>query len=169
MRYQTIQDLPEAHRGEALRQMDDDGRLYAVPVRVLTAAPTPTPERKRSEHDEQVAVFQWAKLNEGRWPALRWMFAIPNGGQRATITAMRLKAEGVKAGVPDIFLPASVVGWGDIAYSGLWIELKAGSNKPTDTQREWMEGLRGQGYATAVCWGADEAIQVITNYLRGEL
>lgn len=153
-----------------MRQMEDDGRLYTVPVRVPTVDRVQVePERKSSEHEEQAALFQWAKLNEGRWPALRFMFAIPNGGKRATVTAMRLKAEGVKAGVPDIFLPAPVVGWGDIAYAGLWIELKAGSNKPTDTQREWLAGLRECGYAAAVCWGADEAIRTIESYLRGEL
>lgn len=139
---------------EALRQMGQAER----PATLRTEQP-----EKRTEHGEQAALFQWAAMHEGRWPELRWMFAIPNGGKRATITAVRLRAEGVKAGVPDVFLPVPMAGW-----CGLWIEMKVGSNKPTAKQREWLAGLALQGYKTAVCWGAVEAIETIENYLRGE-
>lgn len=164
MRYSTIADLPEAHRDEAMRQMDAQKDQAKTEARRQLDAPKLEPERKTSEHDEQVALFQWARMNEGRWPELRWMFAVPNGGQRAMLTAIKLKAEGVKAGVPDIFLPCPVGG-----YAGLWIEMKAGSNKPTAEQRQWLDALREMGYCTAVCWGADEAIRTVESYLRREL
>ena len=54
-----------------------------------------------SEHDEQVLIFKWARLSEGRWPELALLFAIPNGGHRHKAVAAKLKAEGVRAGVPD--------------------------------------------------------------------
>ena len=101
-------------------------------------------------------------MHAGRWPCLAYLFAIPNGGKRATVTAMRLKAEGVKAGVPDIFLPWPVGGW-----CGLWIEMKYGSNKTTEQQRDWLAWLGINGYKTEVCWGAGEAIRVIEDYLQG--
>ena len=41
---------------------------------------------------------------EGRHPQLALIFAIPNGGKRHIGTARKLKAEGVRSGVPDIFL-----------------------------------------------------------------
>lgn len=50
-----------------------------------------------SEHDQQVAVVEWYDLNGIP------VFAIPNGGIRHKRTAAMLKAEGVKAGVPDLF------------------------------------------------------------------
>jgi len=115
-----------------------------------------------SEHNEQVTLFQWASLNVGRWPCLSRMFAIPNGGHRHPAVAGRLKAEGVKAGVPDIFLPWPVSGW-----CGLWIEMKYGRNKPTKKQRDWLAWLGINGYKTATCWGAEEAIRVIEEYLGG--
>ena len=121
------------------------------------------PVQPSSEHDEQVAVFQWADMNVGRWPCLAYMFAIPNGGMRATRTAVRLKAEGVKAGVPDIFLPWPVGSW-----CGLWVEMKHGSNSTTAQQRNWLSWLKLSGYHSAVCWGAEDAIRVIEGYLRGE-
>ena len=55
-----------------------------------------------SEHAHQVALFDWANLHLGRMPELAAMYAIPNGGARSKATAGKLKAEGVKAGVPDI-------------------------------------------------------------------
>ena len=58
-----------------------------------------------SEHDEQVALFQWAGYQLGACPELALMFAIPNGGDRHPAVAGKLRDEGVKAGVPDIFLP----------------------------------------------------------------
>lgn len=146
---------------EKLRQthevLSDTGATFTPPIPVRVSRPM------GSEHEEQAALFQWARLQEVRWPCLRYMFAIPNGGQRATSTAMRLKAEGVKPGVPDIFLPSRRGGW-----AGLWLEMKVGSNKPTELQREYLTALAQAGYKTAVCYGADEAIAAIESYMSGD-
>ena len=63
-----------------------------------------------SEHLHQKALFEWADRMEGAWPELRLMYAIPNGGLRTKAQAGKLKAEGVKPGVPDIHLPVAVCG-----------------------------------------------------------
>ena len=55
------------------------------------------------ETDEQQALFDWAKISG--IPDIDLLHAIPNGGHRNKATAGQLKAEGVKRGVPDIFLP----------------------------------------------------------------
>jgi hypothetical protein len=44
--------------------------------------------------------------------------------------------------------------------------MKVGRNRPTPDQRRWLEFLAGQGYRTAVCFSAAEAIEVITRYLE---
>lgn len=123
-----------------------------------------TSPRKRSEHTEQVALFNWAKLMESRHPQLALMFAIPNGGKRHISTAKALKASGTKAGIPDIFLP---VPHGE--KHGLWIELKVGKNKTTKAQNMWLTNLTGEGYETAVCYGFQEAKNKIVEYLGLEL
>src|SRR6266576_1994743 len=67
-----------------------------------------TPEQlalSGSENAEQTALFCWAGLNQIKYPPLKWMFAVPNGGFRFKREAGRLKAGGVKAGVPDVVLP----------------------------------------------------------------
>ena len=115
-----------------------------------------------SEHDEQTELIQWKWLNMGKYPELVNLFAIPNGGARDIVTGRKLKDEGVVAGIPDLFL---AVPRG--AYSGLFLEMKLKPNKPSAVQLEVMNNLRKQNYAVHVCYGADEAIEVITEYLRG--
>jgi hypothetical protein len=121
------------------------------------------PVKAPTEHEEQCALFAWAAAHEAEYPALKLLFAVPNGGYRHAATAAALKAEGVKAGVPDIFLP--VPRWD--RFHGLWIELKRAdrSNGPTEAQTWWIEQLRKQGYMAVVCYGAQEAIHVIRHYL----
>jgi len=117
-----------------------------------------------SEHDEQVKLFQWARMSEGRWPELALMFAIPNGGKRHVAVARKLKAEGVKAGVPDICLPVARG-----RCNALYIELKHGRNKTTPAQRRWLEALTQAGNRAVVCYEFEEARRRLEEYLGGAL
>lgn len=117
-----------------------------------------------SEHDIQVSLFQWAARASRDWPELDFMFAIPNGGQRNKIIAAKLKREGVKAGVPDVFLPAPRGG-----YSGMWIELKYGKGKLSDAQARFLGAMARMGYyAVAARDWQDLAVEIV-NYLKGEI
>ena len=109
---------------------------------------------KSSEYDEQVTVVQYCDLK--RIP----VFAIPNGGSRHPIEAARLKASGVKAGVPDLCIPVP-----NSKYHSLYIEMKYGKNKTSQTQDEWIERLRQLGHKVCVCYGANEAIDEIEKYI----
>ena len=115
-----------------------------------------------TESEEQQALFQWAKLMQNMHPELELMYHVPNGGKRHIGTARRLKAEGVKSGVPDVCLPVSR---GE--YHGLYIELKRtkGSTK-SDNQEQWIEKLNTQGYCAILCYGWEDASRVILNYLK---
>jgi hypothetical protein len=118
-----------------------------------------------SEHGEQVALFIWAQTLWAREPRLKLMFAIPNGGLRDKITAARLKAEGVKSGVPDIMLPVQSRG-----FAGLFIELKkAKGGVVSDAQTSWKDDLTAQGYFVAVCYGWTDAMECIQWYLDKKL
>ena len=119
-----------------------------------------------SEHAEQAALFRWAALASGVHPELRLMFHVPNGGARSKATAGRLKAEGVRAGVPDICLPVPRNGLG-----ALYIELKrsATPGKPrgrvSESQRDWLGALQAAGNCVAVAYGWEQARGVIERYL----
>ena len=115
-----------------------------------------------TEAQEQSAVFTWANMSLGKYPELRLLFAIPNGGSRHILEAVNLKRQGLKAGVPDLFLPVPRKN-----YSGLWIELKVGKNKTSDSQDWWLDELINQGYRCEVCYGFEEAKNTILEYLEG--
>lgn len=145
--------------------------------------------RAGTEHAHQRALFAWAARAEKygivaagdprayskggkdyieKWygtvdalPALKLLHAIPNGGQRNKAVAAKLKAEGVKPGIPDVNLP---VARGQ--YIGLYIEMK----KPThsyvrDEQTEKMMLLQVEGHYVAVCRTWREAVDTILGYL----
>lgn len=116
-----------------------------------------------TEEEEQTAVFSWAELNLGRFPELRWLFHIPNGGKRSKREAARFRAAGVKAGVSDLFLPCPRGG-----YHGLWIEMKALDGRPSAEQKVFIRDMKTAGYAAVFCFGAEAAEAVITRYLTGK-
>ena len=134
--------------------------------------------QEESEHTHQVNLFHWANIFKLSHPELQMMFAIPNGGFRHIRTAIKLKLEGVKPGVPDIFLayPAkkyTLLPNGDIArdehefYNGLFIELKKEHNgRLSAYQSEWIMKLNNAGYKCAVCHGWIAAAEVVCQYLN---
>jgi hypothetical protein len=117
---------------------------------------------KHVEHDQQVALFTWARYNESLYPQLRAMFAIPNSARRSPRQGAWMKAEGLRAGVWDIFLPCPVQSW-----AGLFLEMKSGKNNLTPAQEEFRELLKNK-YAFAVCYSWDAAKDEIIKYLAGE-
>lgn len=121
------------------------------------------PKQVMSEEYEQMCLFQWAEACSGAHPELSLLHAIPNGGKRSVSEAVRMKKAGVKAGVPDMFLPVPREG-----CHGLYIELKRrDGGRVSHKQVEWMEALTRQGYKTALCLGWDAAREEIQKYLGG--
>lgn len=125
-------------------------------------SPDEKAKRRRQEHEgaEQEYLFRWAEYAKCTMPELALLFHVPNGGKRSKTEAARMKMQGVKAGVPDLFLPVARGG-----YHGLFIELKAGRNKATEKQGEWLAALREQGYAAVICTGWEAAKATLENYL----
>lgn len=110
-------------------------------------------DRIPTEHLEQREFVKWFRQNHKDTRIL----AVANGGQRTPATAARLKAEGVSAGVPDLFIPA----W------KLWIEMKRTSGgKVSPDQKDWIKYLNSVGYSAIVCNGHIEAIEQINKWTR---
>lgn len=114
-----------------------------------------------SEHQEQCAVVQWARMpcNIRRYPYLDLLHAIPNAAKRSYKLAAMMKAEGLLAGIPDLSLPVR-----QGKYYGLYIEMKHGKNKPTASQKWAIGRLREAGYRVEVCYTGEEAIELIKDY-----
>jgi len=116
-----------------------------------------------TESQEQKALIQWCNAQSmgSKLNGARYIFAIPNGGKRNIITAVNMKAEGVKAGVPDLFLPVPMG-----RFHGLFIEMKRKKGGTVSNEQEDCGFLLGSlGYMVMVCRGADEAEKTITEYL----
>jgi hypothetical protein len=111
---------------------------------------------------EQAVLLEEIEL---RYPEVfALIFHVPNGGHRHKLVAIKLKQQGVKAGVPDLVLPMARGG-----YFGLYIEFKA--TPPHDaavstTQSAYLQALIAQGYMAIVCRGHADAMEQLRAYLR---
>jgi len=117
-----------------------------------------------SEHAEQVALMQWLALQHP--DIYQHAYAIPNGGKRNITTALWLKAEGVKRGVPDICIAMPSRG-----YCGMYLELKdkvMRKGRLSDEQKEWLGRLKNAGYYACVAYGFDGGKHAIEYYLTGD-
>lgn len=138
-----------------------------MPSKTKSIGPDPAKYAKGSEESHQIALFMKASQNFDKYPELKWLFAIPNGGFRTKSEAGRFKASGVKSGVPDICLPVKRG-----PYSGLYIELKRPDSigrkegKPSPEQEDWIDFLRSQGFGAMVCVGYEMAWNNIVRYLE---
>jgi len=112
-----------------------------------------------TEHEEQVTLFQWIEYQ----PTIRDIaYAVPNGGLRHKAVAGKLKAEGVRSGIPDVVIPLRRA-----QYGALYIEMKVRKGgRVSDDQAFRMQALANAGNLCVVCNGADEAIDEIKEYLE---
>ncbi len=111
----------------------------------------------KSEHAEQVTLVSRIR---NFYPDVL-VAAVPNGGLRVKTEAARLKAEGVLPGFPDLIIAEPRVG-----YHGLFVEMKrARGGRTSIVQLDVQEKLRRRGYRAVTCAGADEAWDVVEDYL----
>lgn len=116
---------------------------------------------RRSEDTEQIHICNWAMWNENRYPELKWLHHIPNGGSRNKAEAVKLKSMGVKSGVSDLHLP-----YAKGVYIGLYIEMKYGTGRHQDSQIEFLRDMAKNGHYVATCYTAGDAITVLEEYLQ---
>lgn len=107
---------------------------------------------------------------------LKWIYHVPNGGARAddkrgnAIRGGQLKAQGVRAGVSDIFWPYRSGDW-----SGLYIEMKKPTEAPkregskggvSDEQKEFGDFVKSQGFGFVVCYDWESAARIVQSYFE---
>jgi hypothetical protein len=140
---------------------------------ISNIAPHPTPNHPNHDHLTLSNLAHLAHLSRA--------FAIPNGGQRDPVSGSRLKAEGVRPGVPDVFVPIPIYNpplhhpfptKPFATLHGLWLEFK----RPTTDQQncgqlskhqiEYQKFLTSQGYAYRVVYSWHEAALATLEYLQ---
>ena len=129
-----------------------------------------TPEqlaKKGTEFAHQCALFCWCALHVKQYPELKWFHSITNEEKTGNvIVGARAKASGRKKGVSDTFLPVARGG-----YNGLYIEMKKHKTKKSKprVRKEQLEfGLfvQNEGFGFIVCYGWEEARDMLIKYLE---
>ena len=123
--------------------------------------------KKLTEHMIQSAFIEIVRLHEPYYAALRTGFAVPNGGARSAITGAILKAEGVRAGVPDWWLPAAGIFQG-FARQQLVIEFKLPKKKLSAVQLAYRLLLEKHAPNTVYLMhtDAEQAWRSVADYLQ---
>lgn len=147
-----------------------------------------------TEHGHQAALFAWCAVARihgfdvaDAWaaggklpapnpdappkvPALEWFHAIHNQGHGDKIRGANAKAEGVRKGIADTFLPYPVANW-----HGLYIEMKKPTEKPksdtakggvSDEQSKFGAHCNSVGYGWIVCYSWREAADTLRRYIE---
>ena len=104
-----------------------------------------------SEHALQTMVCEY--MARAMRPELEWR-AIPNGGKRHMRTAVKLKAEGVKRGTPDIVI---LLHDGRVA----WLELKIKGGSLSLEQQGFRNICKRLGHH----WAVAKTLEEVTAYL----
>ena len=123
-------------------------------------------QRTHRESNEQQIVIKWARLNAKHSPCLKWLHSSQSGVKMSAIQAKIAKAEGMTAGISDLFLPLPVN-----TYAGLYIEMKrpkthnSAQGRLSEAQKEFLDYANSVGYKAVVCYGAEEAISEIQKYI----
>jgi hypothetical protein len=134
------------------------GRAIVLEERPEPKPPKQTKKRTNDESRLQKACVKWFRT---QYPK-HILFAIPNGGSRGKIEGAILKAEGVLAGVPDLFL--AVPNEAE-HYSGLFLEMKTEDGVLSANQKAIMPQLKDAGYKVVICRSFDAFKSAIHDYL----
>jgi hypothetical protein len=119
------------------------------------------------EGPEQTDVFTWIEIIQNVRPDLLEAYAHHEGVYKSKTQRGKSKAQGMKSGIPDIFLPVAKGG-----YHGLYIEMKRPANKAYQVakgtvsieQKERIKRLKKRGYLVIVAYGSQEAIDALIKY-----
>ena len=115
-------------------------------------------EKRHSESDEQIAAMDWLRA---QYPKIaEHTLHIGNERKATYYMGYIMKRMGVLKGASDLFMA-----WPMGDYHGLFIEVKSKIGKPTPEQKAFIERMLEVGYQAKICYGADEVINAMKEYI----
>ena len=127
-----------------------------------------------TEHDAQVAFFDWCASMSNQDSRYKNIYAIPNQGKRSPGATNYMYREGLRPGYPDINVDIPIYFKdGRTKRHGLRIEHKRKGGKLTTKQREELARIGNQvepdgetaSWDVAVCYGTDDLVFRVLYYL----
>ncbi len=112
----------------------------------------------KPEQLEQIKLFDWIRSRKDISP---YAFHIANERKTSPIEGRILKRMGVRSGASDAFIGIAKGRW-----HGMFLELKAGNNTPTESQEQFMYDMASQGYYCIWASGYEHARKCIEIYLE---
>lgn len=129
------------------------------------------------EHEEQVVVVEWietqnriASLYKSKDLSPVLFSAIANGHYQASYKQKsKLKAEGMNSGVPDLLFIVPPERSKTSKSLMIWIEMKRRQGASlSESQKQWIDAIdsiEGGSVGAFVCYGSDEAIQILKDLI----
>lgn len=111
------------------------------------------------EEETQRSCVRWFDYQYS--PIARLLHASPNGGKRNAREAAMLKAQGCKAGFPDLILLVP-----NGKHHALAIEMKTQTGRQSAHQKEYQRLMEAHGYRYEIARSLDDFRAIITDYLR---
>lgn len=118
--------------------------MDSKPKRVTSVPKVATKPAVPLEHEEQSMFVKWFKM---QYKNVR-IFAVPNAAARGHNAASYMKAEGLSAGCPDVWIPEFL----------MCIEMKRIKGSITSPEQiSWRDYMLGIGWQAHICNGFEEA------------
>lgn len=164
----TAEDVLKLAKGKPELEKSIAKQIFRTIENPKEFVPVVGDEKVLSEQQIQAAYFSWVLHPDNLYlfPLLKLIFAIPNGTNKNPYQRKLHREAGLISGVPDLQIAVSRK-----PYFGMFIEIKTfkafkmKNHNCSETQLDWHERLRGQGYKILVGWSVKELIRETKDYL----
>lgn len=114
--------------------------------------------KRHTESNEQIAAMDWLRAQHPK--IAEYTLHIGNERKASYYAGYIMKRMGVLKGASDLFM-AYPIG----VFHGLFIEVKSKIGRPSAEQKAFIERMRAVGYRAEICYGAEEVINTMKDYL----
>ncbi len=114
--------------------------------------------KRHTESNEQIAAMDWLRAQHPQI-ALHTLH-IGNERKASYYVGYIMKRMGVLKGASDLFMA-----WPCGGFHGLFIEVKSKTGRPSAEQKAFLQRMRDVGYRAEICYGAEEVISTMKDYL----
>lgn len=108
-----------------------------------------TKRKNHLEDDLQEKIVKFVRTNYLN----TLIFSIPNGGRRNMFEAVRLKKQGVLAGVADL----QIISYNKIIF----VEVKIEGGKQSENQKAFQEAVEQLGFQYSIIYSVDDVIKLL--------